>query len=133
VSEEGFADGFCNEWTNRVADLAGLGFVTACKPVFSGKCLQARGFADADCAVLIRMSEPSVRIADATGRKTGRGPIPGQPAVDVGVAVKLLVAIEPKRPGPPVSEIAFVSAEWLKSRVIPMTLSRRAGESWNIP
>ena len=56
--------------------------------------LQTRGLPDADCAILFGVSESAVRKADAPGREPGRGPVPRHASVDIGVAVRVLVALE---------------------------------------
>ena len=87
------ADCLCHQRRNGVTHLSGLGFESADERVRAGERLEAGGFADADGPILRGVAKSSISIADAPGRQTGRGAIPSQSAVDLGMAVALLMAM----------------------------------------
>src|SRR5713226_6196772 len=89
-----FAHNLRHEWRNCVSHLTRLGFVAPNEPISPWKRLQTSGLADADGAILNWVTETTVGIAYASRGETGCRPVPGQTAVDVGMALELLVAIE---------------------------------------
>ena len=73
---------------NSVPHLSGLGVQIAREDKVRRERLQARGLADAYCAVLLRVSKSSVRVADTPSRQCWCGRIPLQTAIHVGESVE---------------------------------------------
>ena len=112
VTEDGFPDGLAKPDGNGVANhFSGLGerygLLLGTELVIGGECLEEGSLAEADGAVLLRMPETAIAIAEELGGDGGSGSLPFHPSVNTGVILShvrpVALGNEVFRPVPPAS------------------------------